>query len=78
MLGAGESPILELGSEVKTGLLLVLFIYLLNAKIQKGPAPLVFLIAGTGGTYDGEKNTMMGKAFYQAGFHIISLSSPTE
>ena len=45
--------------------------------LQKGPAPLVFLIAGTGGTHDGSKNTMMGKAFYQAGFHIVSISSPT-
>lgn len=45
--------------------------------LQKVPAPLVFLIAGTGGSYDGEKNTMMGRAFYQAGFHVISLSSPT-
>jgi pimeloyl-ACP methyl ester carboxylesterase len=45
--------------------------------VQDGPAPLVFLIAGTGGSYAGEKNRMMARAFYQAGFHVVSLSSPT-
>jgi hypothetical protein len=45
--------------------------------LQKGPAPLVFLIAGTGGSYDGAKNTNMARAFYQAGFHVVSISSPT-
>lgn len=45
--------------------------------LQKKPAPLVFLIAGTGASYDGSKNTNMARAFYQAGFHVVSLSSPT-
>lgn len=45
--------------------------------LQKEPAPLVFLIAGTGGYHGGAKNKMMGRAFYQAGFHVVSLSSPT-
>lgn len=45
--------------------------------LQKGPAPLVFLIAGTGASYNGGKNTNMARAFYQAGFHIVSISSPT-
>ena len=45
--------------------------------LQKGPAPLVFLIAGTGASYDGAKNTNMARAFYQAGFHVVSISSPT-
>jgi hypothetical protein len=44
---------------------------------QKKAAPLIFLIAGTGGSYNGGKNTAMGEAFYHAGYHIISLSSPT-
>lgn len=44
---------------------------------QKGPAPLVFLIAGTGGSHNGGKNQIMAKAFHQAGFHYIALSSPT-
>jgi hypothetical protein len=45
--------------------------------LQKGPAPLVFLIAGTGAAYNGGKNTNMARAFYQAGFHVVSISSPT-
>ena len=45
--------------------------------VQKKPAPLVFLIAGTGGSYNGGKNQNMARAFYQAGFHVVSLSSPT-
>ena len=44
---------------------------------QDKPAPLIFMIAGTGGSYDGSKNYAMGKAFYHAGFHVVSLSSPT-
>ncbi len=45
--------------------------------LQKGAAPLLFLIAGTGGSHDGGKNQIMAKAFYQAGFHVVGLSSPT-
>ena len=45
--------------------------------LQKKAAPLIFLIAGTGGSYDGAKNTNMARAFYQAGFHVVTLSSPT-
>ncbi|RLA45837.1 MAG: alpha/beta hydrolase [Gammaproteobacteria bacterium] len=45
--------------------------------LQKGSAPLVFLIAGTGAAYNGAKNVDMARAFYQAGFHVISISSPT-
>ena len=45
--------------------------------LQKKPAPLVFLIAGTGASYNGAKNTNMARAFYQAGFHVVSISSPT-
>jgi len=45
--------------------------------LQKQAAPLVFLIAGTGGSHDGGKNQIMAKAFYQAGFHVVGLSSPT-
>lgn len=45
--------------------------------LQEDPAPLVFLIAGTGASYDGGKNTNMARAFYQAGFHTVSISSPT-
>jgi hypothetical protein len=44
---------------------------------QDKPAPLIFLIAGTGGSYNGQKNEAMGRAFYRAGFHVVSISSPT-
>ncbi len=45
--------------------------------LQRRAAPLVFLIAGTGASHTGAKNQMMARAFYQAGFHVVSLSSPT-
>lgn len=44
---------------------------------QKEKAPLIFMIAGTGAGYDSEKMLTMQKAFFQAGFHVISLPSPT-
>jgi hypothetical protein len=44
---------------------------------QKGPAPLIFLIAGTGASFQSAKMQVMQKAFYQAGYHVISISSPT-
>ncbi|MGD2074530.1 MAG: alpha/beta hydrolase [Gammaproteobacteria bacterium] len=45
--------------------------------LQKKPAPLVFVIAGTGAAYNSAKNLLVGKAFYEAGFHVVALSSPT-
>jgi len=45
--------------------------------LQKKAAPLVFLIAGTGGSYTGGHISAQAKAFYHAGFHVVSLSSPT-
>jgi hypothetical protein len=44
---------------------------------QNGPAPLIFLIAGTGAGFNSPKMQAMQKAFYQAGYHVISISSPT-
>ena len=44
---------------------------------QKKKAPLIFLIAGTGADYKSAKMIGMQKAFYQAGFHVLSVSSPT-
>jgi hypothetical protein len=44
---------------------------------QKGPAPLIFMIAGTGANHNSAKNRAMGRAFYQAGFHVVSIPSPT-
>jgi pimeloyl-ACP methyl ester carboxylesterase len=48
-----------------------------SAALQRGAAPLIFLIAGTGAAHDGSKNVFMAKAFHEQGFHVISLSSPT-
>ena len=46
-------------------------------RLQKGPAPLIFLIAGTGGFHNTGKNLPLLKAFHQAGFHVVGLTSPT-
>jgi predicted alpha/beta-fold hydrolase len=43
----------------------------------RGPAPLAFVIAGTGGGFDGPLVKVMARAFHQAGVHVIMLSSPT-
>ncbi len=44
---------------------------------QEKPAPLIFVIAGTGAGYNSEKMQVLQRAFFQAGFHVLSLSSPT-
>lgn len=44
---------------------------------QKQKAPLVFLIAGAGAGDRASKLLVMMKAFYQAGFHVITLPSPS-
>lgn len=44
---------------------------------QEKKAPLVFLIAGSGASDRSAKLLIMMKAFYQAGFHVITLPSPT-
>jgi len=44
---------------------------------QKGPAPLVFVIAGTGAAHDSELTQFLMRAFYGAGFHVVGISSPT-
>jgi hypothetical protein len=44
---------------------------------QKIKAPLVFVIAGTGARYNSSKMINMQKALYQAGYHVISITSPT-
>jgi hypothetical protein len=40
-------------------------------------APLIFLIAGTGASFDSPKNRGMARAFYKAGFHVAAVSSST-
>lgn len=44
---------------------------------QDVTAPLIFVIAGTGAGYDSAKMINLQKNFYQQGYHVISLSSPT-
>jgi hypothetical protein len=44
---------------------------------QKGEAPLIFVIAGTGSAFYSSSMIFFQKIFYQAGFHVICLSSPT-
>ena len=44
---------------------------------QKHPAPLIFNIAGTGAGHNSALLKVMQKAVYMAGFHVVSLPSPT-
>ncbi len=44
---------------------------------QEESAPLVFIIAGTGAAHDGATVQKMAKAYYQAGFHVVGVTSPT-
>ena len=44
---------------------------------QKQEAPLIFCIAGTGASQRSAKMLLLEKVFYQAGFNVVSLPSPT-
>ena len=44
---------------------------------QKQAAPLIFIVAGTGASYRSSKMLYLGRLFFNEGFHVISLSSPT-
>jgi len=44
---------------------------------QEGAAPLIFVIAGVGSDFNSSKINMLLRVFYQAGFHVVTLSSPT-
>jgi len=48
-----------------------------SVALQKVKAPLIFVIAGTGADHKSEKNIVLLKAFYNAGFHVVGLSSPS-
>lgn len=43
---------------------------------QKGKAPLIFLLAGTGSDYHATRMVLFQRILYDAGFHIISITSP--
>jgi hypothetical protein len=51
------------------------FHYSLAAQPQK--APLIFVIAGTGSRYNSSTMLKLQGVFYQAGFHVVSITSPT-
>lgn len=44
---------------------------------QKKQAPLIFIVAGTGGNYTGPKIKTLSQAYFKAGFHVVTLPSPT-
>ncbi|KEI73009.1 hypothetical protein GV64_21860 [Endozoicomonas elysicola] len=44
---------------------------------QNRPAPLIFLVAGTGARFNASKVEFLKRVFYRAGFHVVQLSSPT-
>ena len=44
---------------------------------QDKKAPLVFIIAGTGSDHKSAKLVSMMKHFYKAGYHVITMASPT-
>lgn len=44
---------------------------------QRGEAPLIFIIAGTNAGYASRLSRFLQSFFYSAGFHAVSLSSPT-
>jgi len=45
--------------------------------LQRTTAPLLFIIAGTGSSYDSATCRFLQAVFHRAGFHVVSLSSPT-
>lgn len=45
--------------------------------LQTRKAPLLFIIAGTGASDQGQSMLSMMGTFYQAGYHVVTLPSPT-
>ena len=45
--------------------------------MQDTSAPLIFTIAGTGGYHDGGTNKLLMEAFFNAGFHVVGITSPS-
>ncbi len=44
---------------------------------QKGPAPLIVSIAGTGAAHNTGKAQLIKQIFQRAGYHVLSISSPS-
>ncbi|MEZ7197243.1 alpha/beta hydrolase [Pseudodesulfovibrio karagichevae] len=45
--------------------------------LQDHPAPLMFVIAGTGAEHNSGKMSFLTQVFHEAGYHVVALSSPT-
>ena len=45
---------------------------------QVGPAPLIFLVPGTGAGAESIKSEYLQRVLFQGGYHVISLPSPAE
>jgi len=45
--------------------------------LQDHPAPLMFVIAGTGAEHNSGKMAFLTQVFFEAGYHVAALSSPT-
>lgn len=43
---------------------------------QKGKAPLIFLLAGTGSDYHATRMQLFQRIFYDAGYSVVSITSP--
>jgi pimeloyl-ACP methyl ester carboxylesterase len=43
---------------------------------QRGPAPLAFVIPGTGAGFESSKSVILQRILYAAGLHVVSLPSP--
>lgn len=48
-----------------------------STALQRRRAPLLFVIAGTGSSYDSANCRYLQQVFHRAGFHVVTLSSPT-
>ena len=42
---------------------------------QRGPAPLIFIVPGTGASFSSGRVKLLQKVYHDAGFHVISLNS---
>lgn len=48
-----------------------------SAALQSGPAPLAFVISGTGGAHDSMKMRFLQNVLYDNGYHVVNLPSST-
>jgi len=48
-----------------------------SVMLQEKEAPLIFVIAGTGGRFNSPKVRFLQQLFYSAGYHTVGISSPT-